>query len=102
MLKSLSDAAPSHVAGACNYTGTRVEVRICGCKEDTAMILRACGHKKDNEGVTGASRHDIKVPGHMEDTAKVTAMVLWHVVALEVTPVVVGLTAGLQVTNKDP
>ena len=70
---------------------TGVEVRAYDCREDTAMVLRACGqkedieemastsrlyievlgHKKDTAGVAGASRLDIEVFGHMADTAGV-------------------------------
>lgn len=62
ILKRLLDVAPSHVAGACvcknlvsvsgacNYTGTGVLERACGCKEDTVMVLGACGHDKNTVG----------------------------------------------------
>ena len=127
MLKNLFDAAPSHVAeayarkniadvpGTCNCMDTGVKARACGCKEDTATVLRAYGHKEDTAGVAGAcfqkedtakvaglSEHDIEVSGHKEDTVGVTAEVLGHAAALEVTPVVVCLVAGLRVININP
>ena len=68
MLKSSFDAASSHMAGVCNCMSIRVEVRAYGCKEVTVMVLRACGHKEDTEGVAGVSRHNIEALGHKEDT----------------------------------
>ena len=50
--------------------------------------------KEDTMGVVGASRHDIDV--------EVAAELPGHAATLGVTPVVVGLAIGLQVTNIDP
>ena len=71
MLKSSFDAALSHVVGACNRMDTGVEVRAYGCREDAAMVLRACGQKEDIEEMTSTSRLYIEVLGHKKDTAGV-------------------------------
>ena len=49
-----------------------------------------------------ASRHDIEVLEHKEDTAKVVAEVLGHAAALEIAFIVMDLAARLRVTNIDP